>query len=298
MADRRRAESSTVARATQVLTALIDVPDVGVSELSRRFGWPKSVTHRVLTTLVSAGFLILEPERRRYRLGPIVLRLGLAALARADLHRLALPHLRALRERTGETSTATVLSDDERVYVDQVESSHPVRQIIEAGTRAPLYLGASSKAILAYLPAARQARILEHAAHATRADGTPVDVAALTAELPTIRARGFAVSRGERIAGAASVAAPIFGHGGDVIGSISVASVTVRLSTADLEAFGPLVRSTAEALSRELGWHSREDRSGAPHPSTIQGAAESSIARGPDEFKPGADGRAGEPGPD
>lgn len=256
MADRRRAESSTVARATQVLTALIDAPDVGVSELSRRFGWPKSVTHRVLTTLTSAGFLIREPERHRYRLGPTVLRLGFAALARADLHRLSLPHLRTLRDRTGETATVTVLSDDERVYVDQVESSHPVRQIIEAGTRAPLYLGASSKAILAHLPPDRQAQILELAAQATRADGTPLDVAALAAELPTIRGRGFAVSRGERIAGAASVAAPIFGHRGNVIGSISVAGVTVRLSTVDLEAIGPLVRSTAEALSRELGWHS------------------------------------------
>ena len=44
---------------------------------------------------------------------------------------------------------------------------------------------------------------------ATLADGTPLDIAKLRKELATIRRRGYAVSRGERIAGATSVAAPI-----------------------------------------------------------------------------------------
>ncbi len=63
------------------------------------------------------------------------------------------------------------------------------------------------------------------------------------------------MSRGERVAGAASVAAPVFGHDDAVLGSISIAGVTVRQSVADLEALGPLVREAALALSRELGWH-------------------------------------------
>lgn len=248
--------AGSASRAIDVLTALIDSSDVGVSELSRRFGWTKSATHRALATLAAAGFVVNDAERRRYRLGPTALRLGLAAVARADVHRLALPHLRALRDRTGETATVTVLNDDdERVYVDQVESGHPVRQIIEVGTRSPLYLGASSKAMLAHLPPARQDRVLATAGGSMRADGTPLDVDALRDELGVIRARGFAVSRGERVAGAASVAAPVFGHDDAVLGSISIAGVTVRQSVADLEALGPLVREAALALSRELGWH-------------------------------------------
>lgn len=246
----------SASRAIDVLIALIDSPDVGVSELSRRYGWTKSATHRALATLAAAGFVVNDAERRRYRLGPTALRLGLAAVARAELHRLALPHLRALRDRTGETATVTVLNDDdERVYVDQVESGHPVRQIIEVGTRSPLYLGASSKAMLAHLPEARQERVLATARGSLRADGIPLDVAALREELAVIRARGFAVSRGERVAGAASVAAPVFGHEADVVGSVSIAGVTVRQSVADLEALGPLVRETALTISRELGWH-------------------------------------------
>lgn len=247
--------AGSASRAIDVLIALIDSPDVGVSELSRRHGWTKSATHRALATLAAAGFVVNDAERRRYRLGPTALRLGLAAVARAELHRLALPHLRALRDRTGETATVTVLNDDERVYVDQVESGHPVRQIIEVGTRSPLYLGASSKAMLAYLPEARRERVLATAGGSTRANGTRLDVDALRDELDVIRARGFAVSRGERVAGAASVAAPVFGPEAEIVGSISIAGVTVRQSVADLEALGPLVRETALTISRELGWH-------------------------------------------
>jgi IclR family acetate operon transcriptional repressor len=85
-------------------------------------------------------------------------------------------------------------------------------------------------------------------------DGTPVDVAALRVELERIRAAGYAISRGERIAGATSVAAPIFDGKGEVVGSMSVAGVTIRQDRAALEALGPIVRAEARALSIELGW--------------------------------------------
>ena len=246
--------SSAVRRAADVLAALTDQSDVGVSELSRRFGWPKSVTHRVLNTLADAGLLAPDPLTRRYHLGPAALRLGLAALARSDVHRLALPHLRALRERTGETATLTFLSGETRLYVDQVESRHPVRQSIKLGSHAPLYVGANSKAMLAFLPANHQERVLASAVGATRADGSPVDVQVLRAELETIRSLGYAISQSERIAGATSVAAPILDAKAEVVGSISVAGVTVRQDRAALDAIGPIVRAEARALSAELGW--------------------------------------------
>lgn len=253
-ADNGTAVSSAVRRGADVLIALTDQPDVGVSELSRRFGWPKSVTHRVLSTLVDADLVSADPVTRRYGLGPAALRLGLAALARADVHRLAVPHLHALRERTGETATLTLLSGEMRLYVDQVESRQPVRQSIQIGSSAPLYVGGTSKAMLAFLPVERRRRVLESAVGATRADGTPVDVATLRAEIDTIRTLGYAISQGERIAGATSVAAPIFDGQGDVIGSMSVAGVTVRQDRTTLEALGPIVRDEARALSIELGW--------------------------------------------
>lgn len=257
-----RSGSSVVERALDVLLALIDAPDVGVTELSRQLGWPKSVTHRVLTSLGTRGFVSPDPETRRYRLGPAALRLGLAALSRADLHRLAIPHLRSLRDQTGETATLTVLSDNERVYIDQVESPHPVRQTIEVGTRAPLYVGASSKAMLAFLPLARREAIVARADGSYRADGSRITAAALRDELALISRRGFAISLGERVHGAASVASPVFDRRGEVVGSMSIAGVAFRQDATALERLGPAVRDEARRLSAELGWGSPERADG------------------------------------
>jgi DNA-binding IclR family transcriptional regulator len=56
------------------------------------------------------------------------------------------------------------------------------------------------------------------------------------------------------VQGAASAAAPVFDHHGNVVASISVAGVTVRHGPRELEQFGKLAAAAAERLSAELGW--------------------------------------------
>lgn len=176
-----------------------------------------------------------------------------------DIRARARPILRDLASQTGETATLSTVAGDERVYAEQVESTQQVRQSLQIGSVAPLYLGASGKAILAFLPARRSEAILSRAAKlgVTLADGSRLDVKSLRAELGTIRRRSFAMSRGERIVGAVSSAAPVFDHHGEVVGAVSVASVSVRRGRGDLLKFGELARFSADKLSMELGWPGR-----------------------------------------
>jgi DNA-binding IclR family transcriptional regulator len=164
--------------------------------------------------------------------------------------------LRELAAETTETATLSLLVGDHRIYAEQVESAHPVRQSVAIGATATLHLGASGKAMLAFLPPQRVAAILRQAAQSTqlRADGTPVDIPALCTELEDIRQRGFATSHSERVLGAASAAAPVHDHHGDVIASVSVAGVTVRHGPDHLLHFGGLAKLCAERLSAELGY--------------------------------------------
>jgi IclR family transcriptional regulator, acetate operon repressor len=248
--------TATVRRVTAVLDAFLDASgELGVTELAGRLGLAKSVVHRMVTALTEAGYLIQTGSTRRYALGPRAVRLGLAALGRINVRERALGHLRALAAETGETATLSVLVGDRRVYAEQVESDHRVRQTIQIGESAPLYLGASGKAILAALPPARRAAIVRAASDPSirRADGSRIDAAALNRELTSIRRRGYATSQSERILGATSSAAPVFDHGGQVVGSVSVAGVTVRHGAAETERFGRLARAHAERLSAELG---------------------------------------------
>jgi DNA-binding IclR family transcriptional regulator len=251
----RTPETSTTRRVTDVLSVFLDGrPDAGVTEIARTLSCSKSVVHRVLVALVAAGFVSTDPVSRRYRLGPKALRLGLTALAHTDIPTRALPYLRDVRDRTGETAILSLLRGDVRVYAEQVDSREPVRQSVQVGQEAPLHLGATGKAILAFMPQAERVAILARAKGARFADGSALRPQALEADLDRIRRRGYAISRGERIAGAVSVAAPVFDHAGNVIGSISAAGVSVRSDPARISGYGAIVRAEAEALSRELGW--------------------------------------------
>lgn len=266
MAERRSATmnetpTASVARVTALLDTFVDTRgDLGVTEIATRLGLAKSVVHRLVTALTKAGYLSQTPNTHRYTLGPRATRLGQAALGQMDIRARARPILRELAAATGETATLSVLAGDERVYAEQIESTQPVRQSVQIGSAAPLHLGASSKAILAFLPERQSDAILTRAAKTpvTLTDGTRLDLKALRTELAAIRKRGFATSQGERIVGAVSSAAPVFDGHGDVVGSVSVASVSVRHGKADLVKFGDIVRGAADRLSTQLGWPGRD----------------------------------------
>jgi DNA-binding IclR family transcriptional regulator len=254
--------AASVGRVTAILDAFVDArSDLGVTEIADRLGLAKSVVHRLVAALTQSGYLTQMPHTRRYALGPRATRLGQVALGQMDIRGRARPILRELAASTGETATLSTLAGDERVYAEQIESAQSVRQSVQIGSAAPLYLGASSKAILAFIPDGRSQAILSRAAKSgvTHADGSRLDVKALRNELATIRRRRFATSQGERIVGAVSTAAPVFDHHDEVVGSISLASVSVRHGRADLVRFGTAVRDAADRLSRELGWAGRGD---------------------------------------
>lgn len=243
----RARSRSAVRRVTDVLDAFAaSSGDLGVSELARQLRCSKSVVHRLLAGLADAGYVTADPTTRRYRLGSKTLLLAQSASAHDDLRRRALPHLEIVRERTGETATLSLLRGTVRVYVEQLESRQSVRQAVVVGMEAPLHLGASGKAILAHLPP----------------DTWPASARgqALKADLEHVRQRGYAVSWAERVAGAASVAAPVFDHTGAVLGSISAAGVLARSEPRTMTRHGAIVAAEARALSRELGWRRR----GAP----------------------------------
>ncbi len=238
---------------------LVAEGDLGVTELAERLGLAKSVSHRLVAALTDAGYLARNPVTRRYRLGPKAVRLGLVALAQISISQHARQYLEILAAETGETATLSILDGDHRVYVEQVESSQTVRQTVQLGQHAPLHVGASGKAMLAFLPADRGRQLVRHAMRsgATRANGAPLEERWLLDELEEIRKQGFAISQSERIVGAASAAAPVFDHRGEVVASLSVASVTVRHERADLMRFGHLAQTYAERLSADLGWTGR-----------------------------------------
>jgi len=242
-------------RVADVLLQFMGASDtLGVSAIARDLGLSKAVVHRILRTLVDRDLLTVEPSSRGYRLGPGAAALGARALRGAQLRPAALPELRELQIRTGETTTISARVADGRVYLDQVVSEKEIKMTVEVGRRFPLHAGSSGRAILAFLPPDDQARVLDGPLEALTPE-TIVDRDALRARLDAVRRTGIAESGGERQAGAASLAAPVFDVDGHPIGALSVCGPIHRFTESVRTTFAPMVLESADAVSRALGWH-------------------------------------------
>ena len=172
----------------------------------------------------------------------------------ADVRAAALPYMERLRDRCEETLALSILVDDSHVCVDRLESPHGIRWSIQVGTSVPLaYLAATAKALLAYLPPAEIDGILA-AVDWARLGRTPAEAERGAGDDPRGRAaRSFA----ERMAGVASLAAPIRDQHGRPCATLSISGPLDRWTAARMDQFEPELLCAVEAVSATLGYQAR-----------------------------------------
>lgn len=245
--------TESASRVVDVLLLFTDgSAPLGVTRIARELGLSKAVVHRILQTLVGKGMLVADGSRRGYRLGPAASTLGSRALQDSDLRAAGVELLRELREITGETTTLTALIPQGRIYLDQIPSPKEIKMTVEQGRRFPLHAGSSGKCMLAFLPESHREQVLATPLPSWT-PRTHTDPDALRAEVQQIRLRGYATSFGERQPDAASVAAPVLGPSGDVLGAISVCGPHYRLTPEVSDTVAARVVSTARAISYRMG---------------------------------------------
>jgi DNA-binding IclR family transcriptional regulator len=243
--------AGAIDRALAVLGVLAEASQpMGVTEIARRVGLPKSVVHYHVSALVRNRYAEARPDRR-YGLGYAALKLGRGSYSNLEMRTRALPHMRALHHDTWETVALSALVGRERVYVDQLVSPQEIKLAVELGRPFPLHAGASGRAILAFLSLDARETLLSEPLERL-SPHTVIDPAHLRSLLDGVRESGLAVSRSERQPGAASVAAPVFDTHG-VAGALSVCGPEYRFDDGSLERYGGLLRTAASQLSQELG---------------------------------------------
>jgi DNA-binding IclR family transcriptional regulator len=83
---------------------------------------------------------------------------------------------------------------------------------------------------------------------------TITDRAALSAELDTVRACGYATAVGELEPGLVAVAAPVLDADGRAVAAISISGPEFRIPSDRLDGFGRLLTKETETLSARLGY--------------------------------------------
>lgn len=220
-----------------------------VRELQQRLQIPRPTLYRLLHGLSHHGFLAQDPATRKFRLGAAAANLGRRAHQLTELRRIALPILQELRDATGETVLLMVLNQPRTrsVCIEQVESRHGLRLIREQQADLPLYAGAASKVLLAYMAPEDIDRILAEPLRSI-APRTMTSPRALRRDLAMIRRRGYAVSLEETNAGAAGMAMPILDDHGLLHAGVGVVGPAVRFDRSRVADLKRLVKAAVAEI--------------------------------------------------
>src|SRR4051794_37759818 len=182
-------------RGLLILEALTDdLTGISVTELATRLEISKAQVHRVLTSMVTRGYVSQDPLSERYKLTSRLMGMALKHVQRLDIYEIVLPILRALTRDTGEMSQLSAVQNERVIMVAKVESGRRVAVVNYLGQEEPLHASGVGKVWLASLPEDDALRILVERGMSRFTDRTITSLTEMQVELRKIREQGYAVN--------------------------------------------------------------------------------------------------------
>lgn len=231
---------------------------LGLSEIARRIGVPRSSTFRLLYTLEALDFVERSPDSKGYRLSSRVLSLGFAYLSSVELVEIAREPLDRLRSSTGLSAHLAVREGREIVHLLRMPSLQPFTTNVQVGMRRPAHATPMGRVLLTEVSDADLAKLYPEKKLQKVTAATPETLKELRERITADRARGYVISYGTYTPNGCSVAAPIRDAKGDIVAAINI--VGPRDGWANLDLEGRLkdeILATAAEISGRLGYRGR-----------------------------------------
>ena len=242
-------------RAAQILDCFgFDHQELSVSEIGAKAGLHRSTAHRILMALEYNDLIKQNPSTGKYHLGIKLFKLGHQAVSQLNLREICRPFLSRLMNDTKETIHLVVLDDDQVLYLDKVEGPHALRMPSRVGRYIPTYCTSLGKAMLSCLDDQEVKSILRRQTLKPHTENTVKNINQLLADLRSVRKRGYAVDNEEIEIGLRCVGAPLRDYTGGMVGAISVAAPSARLSEKNTPVIGRMVIAIAAEISEQLGF--------------------------------------------
>jgi IclR family acetate operon transcriptional repressor len=108
--------------------------------------------------LEGAGLVQREPTGKTYAVGHRLARFGLEIMTNNSVRTERHVILRRVVDEIGETCNLAMLSGDEIIYIDRVETDWSLKAELKPGSRVPLHCTSSGKLFLSQMPKARRRR--------------------------------------------------------------------------------------------------------------------------------------------
>lgn len=223
-------------------------------EIAERLTLPKSSTHALLRTMTDQGFVVVEPDSRRYRVGIRLWEAGQAYLNGLDLPSVAKPFMEEARDALRETVQLAVLDGIDNVYIAKVNADQRLVLQSRVGARLPAYATGLGKVLLAGLTDTEIEKRFSGVELQSFTDRTITNLDTLLQRVSDIRRDGYGTDDGEYTPGVVCVAVPVRNHAGEVLAAMSVSVPEVRASSQSQVHTLDVMTLQAKAMSAALGY--------------------------------------------
>jgi IclR family KDG regulon transcriptional repressor len=173
----------------------------------------KPTVYRVLQTLEGLYMVTQDPVTRRYYLGPLVTKL--ASNPKTNHYYLitcAMEEIKKLWDATGENVELNIMvgSQYDRLY--EIMGKHKLKVFEGADPVGPVFVGSAAKVLLSQLDDKELRLVMENIRIKQVTENSVTNKKKLMVQIRETRGKGYAISYGERIAGAMCISAPVFNY--------------------------------------------------------------------------------------
>ncbi len=233
----------------RLIDVLTDNGPMKLKDIAAAAGLPAPKAHRYLASFASAGMVAQAGRSSAYELGPMALRVGVAALERHDVVQQACAALPDLRDDIRATCFVAGWSDWGPIILRWEDSLRPVTVIVQVGSTLPLLRSATGRTFLTFLPDGDVAKLVEQElvdAGRSRANA----LKEIEALIEDTRAQGLGQVAGDFQPGIASLAAPLFTPLGKMVGAVTALG---RDGDFDADLDGPIAKALRLFAGRVAG---------------------------------------------
>jgi IclR family pca regulon transcriptional regulator len=240
---------ATLAKGLAVLGAFgRQRPSMTLSEAAEVADVSRAAARRVLRTLSMLGYV--EQQGRHFSLSPRILEFGFAYLSTQSWIDRALPLMRELSERQGESCSAAILQGHDIVYVARVPARRIMSAALSVGSRLPALHTALGRVLFGYLDEAEIWRRLKSQRIEAYTPQSITDLQALFDRIRADREQGFSIVDEELELGLRALAVPVLDRTRQAVGAINLSTHSTRTTRNEMrDRFLPELTRIAEQIS-------------------------------------------------
>jgi DNA-binding IclR family transcriptional regulator len=224
---------------------------VGLRELAVAGGMSPGKVHRYLASFLASGLARQDPISRQYALGPLAMRLGLAALNSYQPLRDATALAHEIRNVLDETMVLSVWGAQGPTIVHVAESSQPIIMTMRVGAVLPILQTATGLAFAAFLPRHFTEPLIRSALKAK--DGANLfarDLASINRMITQVSKQGYAFNEGHLMPGVSAAAFPLVDRMTTLVAVLAVMGRHERVNPRDGAKIIDYLKKAVRSFSR------------------------------------------------